>query len=161
MRNTVRLLLACIPVLAVSGFAAASNYRDVQKAVGNDEILITAGVEPDKAEMRLPCSGAVIVNDEPESFDCVYVQTGHALNLFSLEDGYLMSELQMTVGTMDGVALQRLGRYTQVQVFSGNRVAAFYVYDDAWFDEKKTEAVYQWFIDHGVPPREPQKWIGR
>ena len=110
----------------------------------------------------MACSAAVIdTHDEPEVFDCVYVQTGHALNLFSLEDGYLMSELQMTLGTMDGVALQHMGRYSQVQVFSRNRVAAFYVYDQAWIDSKQTEAVYQWLLDHGVPSRAPQKWIGR
>ena len=147
--------------MAVSGFASAASYRAVQKAVTDDDMLITAGVEPGKAEIRLPCSAAVVVNDEPEVFNCVYVQTGHALNLFSLEDGYLMSELQMTLGTMEGVALQHLGRYSQVQVFSGNRVAAFYVYDDSWIDKQKTEAVYQWLLDHGVPARDPQKWIGR
>jgi hypothetical protein len=146
--------------MTVTGLAAAANNR-VQQAVSNDEMLITAGVEPEKAELRLPCSAAVLVNDEPQVFDCVYVQTGHALNLFSLESGYLMSEMQMTLGTMDGVALQHMGRYSQVQVFSGNRVAAFYVYDDAWIDKQKTEDVYQWLLDHGVPAREPQKWIGR
>lgn len=153
--------VTCVMLMALSGLAAASNYRAVQKAAENDELLITAGVEPEKAEMRMACSAAVMENDEPEVFDCVYVQTGHALNLFSLEDGYLMSELQMTLGTMDGVALQRMGRYAQVQVFSGSRMAAFYVYDDAWIDAKKTESVYQWLIERGVPPRAPRKWIGR
>jgi hypothetical protein len=153
--------LACCLLIAVTGVAAAANSR-VQKAAANDEMLITAGVEPEKAEIRMPCSAAVIdQHDEPEVFDCVYVQTGHALNLFSLEDGYLMSEMQMTVGTMDGVALQQMGRYSQVQVFSGNRVAAFYVYDNSWIDRQKTEAVYQWLLDHGVPARNPQKWIGK
>ena len=154
--------IACSLLIAASAAAGASNYRDVQRAVTDDAMLVTAGVEPDKAEMRMACSAAVIdTHDEPEVFDCVYVQTGHALNLFSLEDGYLMSELQMTLGTMDGVALQHMGRYSQVQVFSRNRVAAFYVYDQAWIDSKQTEAVYQWLLDHGVPSRAPQKWIGR
>jgi len=153
--------LACCLLMAVTGLAVAANSR-VQKAASNDEMLITAGVEPDQAEIRMPCSAAVIdSSDEPEVFDCVYVQTGHALNLFSLEDGYLMSEMQMTVGTMDGVALQHMGRYSQVQVFSGNRVAAFYVYDNSWIDRQKTEAAYQWLLDHGVPLRNPQKWIGK
>jgi len=147
--------------MAVSGHAAAANSR-VQQAATDDDMLITAGVEPEKAEIRMPCSAAVIdTQDEPEVFDCVYVQTGHALNLFSLEDGYLMSEMQMTLGTMDGVALQHMGRYSQVKVFSGNRVAAFYVYDNAWIDKQKTEAVYQWLLEHGVPARDPQKWIGK
>ena len=80
--------------------------------------------------MRKPCSAAVIETDDPpEFFDCVYVQTSRDLNLFSLEDGHLMSELQLTLANMDGVALQRMGRYVQVQIFSGNRVTALFIHD--------------------------------
>ena len=85
--------------------------------------------------MRKHCSAAVIETDDPpEFFDCVYVQTSRDLNLFSLEDGYLMSELQLTLRNMDGVALQRMGRYSQVQIFSGNRVTALYIHDESWID---------------------------
>ena len=102
----------------------------------------------------------VETDDPAELFDCVYVQTSHALNLFSLENGYLMSELQLTLSNMDGVALQHMGRYSQVQVFSGNRVAAFYVHDKKWISPKQTEAVYQWLLAHGVRERAPTRWIG-
>ena len=147
-------------LLAVCGLAVAAN-RDIQRAVADDALLASAGVEPAKAELRKQCSAAVIETDDPpEFFDCVYVQTPHALNLFSLEDGYLMSELQLTLTSMDGVALQRMGRYSQLQIFSRDRVAALYIHDKNWIDSKQTEAVYQWLLEHGVRPREPARWIG-
>lgn len=154
-------VLASLVLLAACGIAAAATQRDVQRAVKDDQLLASAGVELSKAELRLPCSAAVVESDDPPNFfDCVYVQTSHDLNLFSLEDGYLMSELQLTLANMDGVALQRMGKYSQVQVFSGKRVAALYIHDDAWLDPKQTEAVYQWLLAHGVAQRPPRKWIG-
>ena len=156
MRAPVSLLL-----FVVCGFALASNNRDVQRAVKDDALLASAGVEPSRAELRMPCSAAVVATDDPpEFFDCVYVQTARDLNLFSLEDGYLMSELQVTLSNMDGVALQRMGRYVQVQIFSGDRVAAMFIHDKAWIDPAQTEAVYRWLLDHGVQQRQPRKWIG-
>jgi len=111
--------------------------------------------------MRLPCSAAVLDGDEgASSFECVYVQTAHDLNLLSLEDGYLMSELQLTLTNMDGVALAHMGRYEQVQIFSGNRVAALSIHNADWYDAAKTEAVYQWLLGHGVAQRQPRPWIG-
>jgi hypothetical protein len=148
-------------MLAVCGLAAAANNRDIQRAVADDALLASAGVEPAKAELRKQCSAAVVETDDPpEFFDCVYVQTSRDLNLFSLEDGYLMSELQLTLANMDGVALQRMGRYVQVQIFSRNRVAAIYIHDRNWIDPKQTEAVYQWLLEHGVQARQPARWIG-
>jgi len=124
-------------------------------------MLITAGVEPERAQIRKPCAAAIVdVDERPNYFDCVYVQTGHALNLFTLEGGYLMSELQLTLGNMDGVALQHMGKYSQVQVFSGRRVAAIYIQSESWIDNTQTEAVYDWLVDHGVRPRQPHRWIG-
>ena len=156
----MRVLLFSALCLA-SGLAGATNYRDIQRAVGDDRMLETAGVTPADAQMRKQCSAAVIETDDPpEFFDCVYVQTDKDLNLFSLEDGYLMSELQLKLHNMDGVALQHMGRYSQVQIFSGSRVAALYIHGKSWIDPKQTEAVYQWLIDHGVPSRQPRKWIG-
>jgi hypothetical protein len=144
-----------------AGVAAATNYRDVQRAVADDRMLETAGVTPADAQIREQCSAAVIATDDPpEFFDCVYVQTDKDLNLFSLEDGYLMSELQLKLHNMDGVALQRMGRYSQVQIFSGDRVAALYIHGKSWIDPKATENVYQWLTSHGVPARQPRKWIG-
>lgn len=153
--------LACLVPVLICGIAAASNYRDVQRAVTDDAMLASAGVEPARAEMRKQCRAAVVQTDDPpDFFDCVYIQTRHDLNLFSLEDGYLMSELQLTLTNMDGVALQRMGRYVQVQIFSGERVAALYIHDKAWIDPAQTEAVYRWLVDHGVQAREPRRWIG-
>jgi len=102
----------------------------------------------------------VETDDPPEFFDCVYVQTEKDLNLFSLEDGYLMSELQLKLHNMDGVALQHMGKYSQVQIFSHGRVTALYIHGKSWIDPVQTEGVYRWLTDHGVPVREPRSWIG-
>jgi hypothetical protein len=154
------LLIASLISLAT--LASAASFHDVQKAVADDSMLASAGVEPSKAEMRLPCSAAVLDGEDgAHSFNCVYVQTDRDLNLFSLEDGALMSELQLTLTNMDGVALAHMGRYSQVQVFSGDRVAALYIHDKDWIDTKQTEAVYQWLLEHGVRPHEPRPWLGR
>jgi hypothetical protein len=154
---------AVLPILLLTAcaVAGATGQRDVQRAVRDDQLLASAGVELSKAELRMPCSAAVVEEGEsPNFFDCVYVQTSHDLNLFSFEDGYLMSELQLTLSNMDGVALQHLGRYAQVQIFTGNRVAALYIHNDTWFDRGQTEAVYRWLVDHGVSQRAPRQWIG-
>ena len=156
----MRALLLSALCLA-SGIAGATNYRDIQRAVGDDRMLETAGVTPADAQMRKQCSAAVVETDDPpEFFDCVYVQTDKDLNLFSLEDGYLMSELQLKLHNMDGVALQHMGRYSQVQIFSGDRVTALYIHGKSWIDPAQTEGVYQWLTQHGVPARQPRKWIG-
>ena len=133
----------------------------MQRAVTDDQLLQSAGVTPADAQLRKQCSAAVIETDDPpEFFDCVYVQTDKDLNLFSLEDGYLMSELQLKLHNMDGVALQHMGRYSQVQIFSGDRVTALYIHGNKWIDPVQTESVYRWLIDHGVRERQPRKWIG-
>jgi hypothetical protein len=145
----------------LTGVCAASNYRDIQRAVNDDQLLKSAGVTPADAQLRKQCSAAVMETDDPpEFFDCVYVQTEKDLNLFSLEDGYLMSELQLKLHNMDGVALQHMGRYSQVQIFSHGRVTALYIHGKAWIDPVQTEGVYRWLTDHGVPVREPRSWIG-
>lgn len=154
---------ALVPILLLAACAAAgaSSQRDVQRAVRDDQLLANAGVELSSAEMRMPCSAAVVEEGEsPSFFDCVYVQTSHDLNLFSLEDGYLMSELQLTLSNMDGVALQHLGKYAQLQIFSGHRVTALYIHNATWYDRGQTEAVYRWLVDHGVSQRAPRQWIG-
>jgi hypothetical protein len=147
-------------VLAASAEMAASS-RDVVRAVGDDALLENAGIEPAAAQIRRPCSAAVVdTDDRPEFFNCVYVQTAKDMNLFSLEDGYLISELQLKLGNMEGVALQRMGKYSQVQIFDGHRVAVLYIRDQSWIDTNGTETVYQWLLEHGVRERAPVKWIG-
>ncbi|MEO8018135.1 MAG: hypothetical protein ABI769_10000 [Pseudomonadota bacterium] len=156
----MRIPLAVMLCLA-TGVCAASNYRDVQRAVDDDQLLQAAGVTPADAQLRKQCSAAVVETDDPpEFFDCVYVQTDKNLNLFSLEDGYLLSELQLTLSNVDGVALQHMGRYSQVQIFSGHRVAALYIHGKQWIDPAQTEGVYEWLLGHGVRPHEPRRWIG-
>ena len=153
------VLISTLCLLA--GVCSASNYRDVQRAVNDDQLLQAAGVAPADAQLRKQCSAAVMETDDPpEFFDCVYVQTDKDLNLFSLEDGYLMSELQLKLRNMDGVALQHMGRYSQVQIFSHDQVTALYIHDKSWIDAAQTESVYRWLTDHGVPVREPRSWIG-
>ena len=150
-----------VTLCLIAGTAAATNYRDVQRAVDDDQMLASAGVTPAEARVRKQCTAALMQTDDPpEFFDCVYVQTEKDLNLFSLEDGYLMSELQLKLHNMDGVALQHMGKYSQVQIFSGNQVTALYIHGKGWIDPAATEGVYQWLIGHGVPARQPRKWIG-
>jgi hypothetical protein len=157
MRTAIFLTAA----LLAAATATASNYREVTRAVEDDAMLATAGVEPAEARVRAQCTAAVVdTDDRPDFFDCVYVQTDHELNLFSLEDGYLMPELQVALGSMDGVALQRIGRYKQVQIFSNGRVAALYIHGKGWIDTTQTESVYRALRERGVPERAPVKWIG-
>jgi hypothetical protein len=146
---------------ALSSLAMAASYREITRAVNDDQLLQSTGIEPAQAQLRKQCSAAVIETDDPpEFFDCVYVQTAKDLNLFSLEDGHLMSELQLKLHNMDGIALQHMGRYSQLQIFSGRRVTALYIHNNAWIDANETEAVYRWLLERGVRAREPVRWIG-
>lgn len=155
-------LLVLTTLGSIATLAMASNYRDVERAVNDDTLLANAGVEPARAELRKQCTAALVDGDDdpPNFFDCVYVQTDHDLNLFSLEDGYLMSELQLTLPTIDGVALQHTGRWSQIQIWSGRRVAALYIHGNGWIDPVQTEAAYQWLREHGVREHAPVPWIG-
>jgi len=155
----MRIAVLCL-VLFV-GTAAASNYREVTKAVGDDQLLQSAGVTPADARLRAQCTAAVMETDDPpEFFNCVYVQTDKSLNLFSLENGYLMSELQLTLPTIDGVALAHAGRWTQLQIWSDHRVTALYIHGNGWIDPKQNDVVYQWLREHGVRDHDPVAWIG-
>ena len=148
-------------LLGAASLATAASHRELQKAANDDQMLVSAGVEPERAEMRRTCSAAVVDSDDrPNFFDCVYVQTPQTLNILSLEGGYLMSELQLSLANMDGVALQRLGKYSQLQIFSGHKVAALYLYNHSWIDSQQTEALYQLLVDRGVKPRAPHQWLG-
>jgi hypothetical protein len=153
--------LAIALLLGISTLAAAASQRALEKAVNDDQLLAAAGVEPERAQVRTTCSAAVVDTDErPNFFNCVYVQTPHAVNILTLEGGYLMSEQQLTLANMDGVALQNIGKYTQLQIFSGHKVTALYIYNDSWIDKERTEAAYTWMVNHGVRPREPRAWLG-
>jgi hypothetical protein len=147
--------------LFACGTAASSNYASIDEAVKDERLLETIGVPRADTRMSSKCSAAVLETDDPpEFFDCVYVQTSKDLNLYSLEDGYLMSELQLKLHAMDGVALQRMGRYAQVQIFSRNRVTALYIHGKGWIDPAQTESVYRWLLENGVRERPARKWIG-
>jgi hypothetical protein len=155
MRTLLTLLLLA------AGAASASNYREVTRAVNDDMMLATAGVTPADARIRKQCRAAVVDTDDvPNFFDCVYVQTDKELNLFSLEDGFLMNELELTLPNMDGVALQRMDRWTQLQIFSRGKITALYIHGNGWIDSAETEKVYRWLLDRGVAAREPRAWIG-
>jgi hypothetical protein len=153
--------IAILFALLASGLAVASNYREVTKAVEDDGMLANAGVTPADARLRKQCTAAVLDSDDaPEFFDCVYVQTEKSLNLFSLEDGYLMSELQLSLPNIDGVALKEMGRWSQVQIWSGDRVTALYIHGNGWIDPAQNEEVYRWLLEHGARERAPRAWIG-
>jgi len=153
--------IAIALLIGMSTLATAASQRALEKAAGNDEMLVAAGVEPERAEVRTTCSAAVVDADErPNFFNCVYVQTPQAVNILTLEDGYLVSEQQLTLANMDGVALQNSGKYTQLQIFSGHKVTALYIYNDSWIDKEQTEAVYNWLVNHGVQVRKPKAWLG-
>src|SRR4030095_4060945 len=99
MRPTIRLTLGLTIAALASCLAMAAGQRDIQRVISDDALLSSAGIEPAKAEMRLPCRPAVLEPAAPpEFFACVYVQTSRDLNLFTLETGVLMSELQLTLG---------------------------------------------------------------
>jgi hypothetical protein len=156
----MRMLLIAV-LLGVSTLATAASQRAMQKAVNDDQMLIDAGVEPARAEMRSTCAAAVVETDErPNFFNCAFVQTPHALNLLTLEGGYLLAEEQITLASMDGVALQRTGKYAQLQIFSGHKVTALYIYNDSWIDTRQTEALYELLVERGVKPRRPRAWLG-
>jgi len=154
-------VLFVLGLLCISAVCAAASFSQIKRIADDDALLENAGVSLREVQFRLPCLGAIIeTSDPPEFSNYLFVQSSNELNLFSLEDGYLMSELQLKLHNMDGVALQHMGRYSQVQIFSGERVAALYIHDKSWIDSAQTEAVYRWLTDHGVPARDPRKWIG-
>ena len=158
--SLMRTLIVAL-LLGVATLATAASQRALEKAVNDDQLLAAAGVEPERAEVRTTCSAAVVDTDErPNFFNCVYVQTPHAVNILTLEGGYLMSEQQLTLASMDGVALQSSGKYTQLQIFSGHKVTALYIYNDSWIDKQQTEAVYKSLVDRGVRVRQPRAWLG-
>src|SRR5262245_44673869 len=110
MRTAVLLVSSLI-----AATASASSFYEVSKAVNDDEKLIFAGVSPEDVLVRKQCGAAILDSDDaPNNFDCVYVQTAKDLSLFSLEDGYLMAEMQTKLNVIDGVALQRTSRWAQV-----------------------------------------------
>jgi len=154
-------ILAIVLLSGISALATAASQRALEKAVNDDQLLAAAGVEPERAEVRTTCSAAVVDADErPNFFNCVYVQTPHSLNILKLEGGYLLSEQQLTLASMDGVALENTGKYAQLQIFSGHKVTALYIYSNSWIDRQQTEAAYNWLLAHGVRPREPRTWLG-
>lgn len=151
-------LLLLATAFATPAFTAS---KDVVRAVNDDQLLQTTGIDPAQAELRKPCSAAILETDDPpEFFDCVYVQTAKDLNLFSLEDGHLMQELQLKLHNMDGVALQHMDRWAQLQIFSDDRVTALYIHRKGWIDTDETRRVYEWLLERGVRARQPTRWIG-
>src|SRR5215510_10483835 len=156
MRAPLILLLSALPLLAT-----AASQRALEKAVNDDQLLAAAGVEPERAEVRTTCSAAVVDTDErPNFFNCVYVQTPQSLNILKLEGGYLLSEQQLSLASMDGVALHDTGKYTQLQIFSGHKVTALYIYNNSWIDRQRTEEAYKWLVSQGVRPREARTSLG-
>lgn len=154
-------ILALALLLGIPLMATAASQRALEKAANDDQMLAAAGVEPERAEVRTTCSAAVVDADERANFfNCVYVQTPHALNILKLEGGYLLSEEQLTLAAMDGVALHDTGKYSQLQIFSGHKVTALYIYNNSWIDRQRTEEAYKWLVSQGVRAREPRTSLG-
>ena len=153
-------LLLLVFTLALGAQASAA---DVRKAADDDQLLENAGVVLRDAQFRVPCRAAVVdTEDPPEFFNCVYVQNLNELNLFSLEDGYLMSELQLRLSNILNVALQQEGSYRQLQIFYGKgRVVAVEVLGARKLHDSpaKTQAIYEWLAGHGIATRSPLPWI--
>jgi hypothetical protein len=162
--SAVRAPLAILLLLAAAVCAGATPGA-LMRAAQNDELLLMAGVDLEAVEFRISCTALIIViepenRDPPTPFGCVYVQSRSELNLFSLEGDYLISELQLKLRAIDGVALQETPVMSQLQLFSGNRRIAIHAQGKVWLDRKKTQAAYRWLVDHSVPARQPVPWIG-
>jgi hypothetical protein len=157
----MRTVLLVALLSALPALATAASQRALERAASDDQMLAAAGVEPERAEVRATCSAAVVDTDEKANFfNCVYVQTPHALNILKLEGGYLLTEQQLTLASMDGVALHDTGKYTQLQIFSGHKVTALYIYNNSWIDRQRTEEAYKWLVSQGVRPREARTSLG-
>ncbi len=145
----MRALLMTL-VLCWSAVCSAASFSDIKRVAHNDELLQNAGVSLTDVQFRLPCRGAIVeTSDPPEFSNYLFVQSSKELNLFSLEGGYLMPEVQLKLRSIDGVALTGHGASFQLQIFSHRRVIAL------GMERGKVQAVYVWLAEQGVQVREP------
>jgi hypothetical protein len=139
----VSVLLCC------SAICAGASFNQIKRIAHDDELLQNAGVSITDVQFRLPCFAAIVeTSDPPEFSNYLFVQSNSELNLFSLEDGYLMAELQLKLRAIEGVALAKSTYKYQLQIFSPRRVIAIFMERD------RAEAVHEWLIAHDVPARE-------
>ena len=137
-------------LLCFSAVCAAASLSQIKRIADDDELLQNAGVAVTDVQFRLPCNAAVVETSDPPEFDnYLFVQSSSELNLFSLEDGYLMPEVQLKLRAIEGVALTAAGANWQLQIFSSRRVIALFM------SRGKVQAVYAWLAEHDVPVREP------
>jgi len=142
--------LFVLGLLCISAVCAAASFSQIKRIADDDALLENAGVSLREVQFRLPCLGAIIeTSDPPEFSNYLFVQSSNELNLFSLEDGYLLSEVQLKLTAIEGVAFTGAGAHFQLQIFSHRRVIALFMERD------KVQAVYAWLTDHGAPAREP------
>ena len=154
-----------LALLLTAAVCAGATPGALMRAAQNDELLVMVGVDLEVVEFRQSCIVLIMVieaeNRDPFApFGCVYVQSKNELNLFSLDGDYLVSELQLKLRNIDGVAQQETPVMSQLQIFTGNRRIAIHAQGKVWLDRKKTQAAYKWLIDHSVPARAPVPWIG-
>lgn len=137
-------------LLFVSSICAGASFSQIKRIVDDDELLQNAGVSLTDVQFRLPCNAAIVeTSDSPEFDNYLYVQSKNELNLFSLEDGYLMPELQLKLRAIDSISITGQGAGYQIQIFGPKRVVALS------FQRGKAGPVFQWLTEQGVPVRKP------
>jgi len=142
-------------LLTYSAVCAGASFSQIKRIANDDALLHNAGVSLSDVQFRLPCRGAIVETSDPPEFDnYLYVQSSNELNLFSLEDGNLMAEVQLKLAAIEGVAFTGAGARFQLQIFSNRRVIALFM------EGHRVQAAFGWLTDHGVPAREPLPPIG-
>lgn len=137
-------------LLFASAVCVGASYSQIKKIADDDDLLQNAGVSLSDVQFRLACRAAIVeTSDPPEFSNYLFVQSSNELNLFSLENGALISEMQLKLRAIEGVAFTGAGANFQLQIFSHRRVIALFM------DRGKVQAVYAWLADHEVPVREP------
>ena len=141
----MRVLLVSV-LLCFSAVSSGASFSQIKRIADDDELLQNAGVPLREVQFRLPCNAAIIeTSDPPEFANYLFVQSLNELNLFSVEDGYLMPELQLKLRAIESIALTGKGAGYQLQIFSHHRVTAVSM------QRGKIGAVFLWLAEHGVP----------
>jgi hypothetical protein len=148
MRRHARPVRVGSALLCCSAVCVGASFSQIKRIAHDDELLRNAGVSLTDVQFRLPCNAAIIETSDPPEFDnYLYVQSKTELNLFSLEDGYLMPELQLKLRAIESISLIEHGAGYQMQMFSHNRVIALS------FQRGEISAVFLWLTQQGVPVR--------
>jgi hypothetical protein len=146
-------------LILLTSVCSAATIASLRRAANDDELIERAGVALHDVQFRLPCWAAIIDSDDPpEFFDCVYVQSENELNVLAYEGGYLVSELQLKMRSIDGIALLPEASLPQLQIFSHRRITVIHFFGKGFFrSPKNTQVVYDWLKGHGVAGHAPAR----